>query len=98
MNMHSATQGACVTLPRGVNVISSYQTKAARAVLGLSMNKLAAEVGISESSIRRIENDLDITVDMMLRLQTFFEHKGFTFLWDGDEDGLKWRRPSSLGL
>lgn len=67
------------------------RTKAARAVMGLSVSKLAHQAGISESSIRRIEDGHDaIKVDMTVRLQAFFERRGFTFLWEGAEQGVKW--------
>lgn len=81
-----------VSLPRGMRFISARQAKAARAVLGLSVASLAEECGVSESSIRRIEAgaDVAIKVDLILKLQAFFEVRGFTFLWDGKEDGLRW--------
>ncbi len=78
-------------IPKSVNIISARQTKAARAVMGLSVSKLADQVGISESSIRRIEAaDGDIKADMVLRLQSFFERRGFTFVWEGAEQGIRW--------
>lgn len=92
MNVHSATApGICVTLPRDVKIISARQTKAARAVMGLSVSSLATQAGISESSIRRIEEGHDaIKVDLTFRLQAFFERRGFTFIWDGSEQGVRW--------
>lgn len=84
--------GIRVELPRGVHVITARQARAARSVLDLSMSKLAECSGMSESSIRRIEDDKDKTVklDLILRLQKYFETQGVTFLWESDEAGVKW--------
>lgn len=92
MNMQMGSGVNSVTLPRGVNILSARQAKAARSVLGLSVGRLAGQAGISESTIRRVEDGRDgaIKVDMVLRLQAFFEHRGFTFLWEEGERGLTW--------
>lgn len=81
-----------MALPKGVRIISGRQARAARAVLGLSVGKLAGSSGVSETSIRRIESGQDaaLKVDLIYRLQSHLETQGFTFLWEGEEVGVKW--------
>jgi len=63
------------------------QARAARAVLQLSVRKLSNQSGVSESSIRRIEaadeyDGTKVSLDMVVRLQTFFAEQGILFRFD----------------
>lgn len=82
--------GYTVALPKNTKVMSARQSKACRAVLGMSVAALAKASGVSESSIRRIEEGRPIKVDLVFRLQFYFEGRGFTFLWEPDGCGVKW--------
>jgi len=85
----------CVS--RGVNVISARQVKAARAALDLSAKRLAKKSGVSESSIRRAERESDatVTLDLLVRLQTYFQDEGISFFWSDTEAGVKWKRSAN---
>jgi hypothetical protein len=78
-------------LPQGLRVLTGCQARAARSVLCLTVRKLAEKSDISESSIRRIEQGgrREVTTDLLIRLQTWFESQGFVFLWNG-RPGLTW--------
>lgn len=72
----------------GVFVMTPQQARAARAVLRLSVRALAAQSDVSESSIRRIEaavrNGTDnVTLDLLVRLQNYYESRGLNFRFDG---------------
>ena len=74
------------------------QARAARAMLAWSVRQLAEHSSISESSIRRIEAafgvpENPVTLDLLVRLQTYFEGRGFKFEWRADDGpGVFWRR------
>jgi transcriptional regulator with XRE-family HTH domain len=66
-------------------------------MLGWSVRRLAKTSGISDSSIRRIESVFGVpdtvTLDLLDKLQKFFEGRGFKFAWDeNDGPGVFWRR------
>lgn len=72
------------------------QVRAARAMLRMSIRKLASQAEISESTIRRIEAatgvSTNVTVDTLFKLQRCFEEKGFAFSWvDGPTVTWLWR-------
>jgi DNA-binding Xre family transcriptional regulator len=74
------------------------QARAARAMLDWSVRQLAHHSGISDSSIRRIESVSgvpdNVTLDLLEKLQAYFETKGFKFVWSEEAGpGLHWRRP-----
>src|SRR6185312_8052943 len=95
---------ACYSIlePRGdalmsVNRLHGCQARAARAMLMWSVLQLAQNSGVSESSIRRIESGFgvpeNVSLDLLMRLREFFEARGFTFLFDGEEgSGVRYRR------
>lgn len=68
----------------------------ARGALAWSVRQVAKASGISDSSIRRIENELDVpetvTLDLLMRLREFYEGKGFQFTFDEEMPGVAWRR------
>lgn len=76
--------------------ISGCQARAARAMLMWSVRTLAANSGISESSIRRIESEFgvpeNVSLDLLVRLREFYEERGFQFHFDDDHPGVIWRR------
>jgi transcriptional regulator with XRE-family HTH domain len=66
-------------------------------MLTWSVRQLAEASGISESSIRRVEASFGVpdtvTLDLLVKLQGFFEGRGFKFEWrDQDGPGVFWRR------
>lgn len=71
------------------------QLIAARAVLGLSMDRMAKEMRVGSQTIVRVETAAGMarvnrtTVAAFLR---FFESRGFQFIEDGDRVGLTWAR------
>ena len=80
-----------------VNQLQGHQVRAARAILDWSVRQLAQISEVSESSIRRIESSFgvpeNVSLDLLMRLREFFEARGFTFLFDGDEgSGVRYRR------
>lgn len=75
--------------------LTSCQVRAARAMLGYTIARLAKESGVSESSIRRAEQGFGlpaVTLDLLNRLHRFFESEGFAFTWDEEVPGLRWAR------
>jgi transcriptional regulator with XRE-family HTH domain len=77
--------------------LTGSQARAARAMLTWSVRQLAHHSGISDSSIRRIESVFgvpdNVTLDLLEKLQTYFEGRGFRFMWhDEFGSGLYWRR------
>lgn len=69
-----------------IQTMMACQARAARAILMWSVRRLAAKSKISDSSIRRIETsnstEPGVSIDLLVRLQQFFESQGFTFTWD----------------
>ena len=69
------------------------QLVAARAVLGLSMDKLAKEMKAGSQTVVKVETADGIarvnrsTIAAFLR---FFEERGIQFVEDGDRVGLMW--------
>lgn len=66
-------------------------------MLGWSIQQLAAKSKISQSSIRRIEATFGVpegvTLDLLVRLQEYFEGRGFVFTWDDRAGpGVQWGR------
>jgi hypothetical protein len=78
-----------VGLPRGVRIITARQARAARCVLDLSAQGLASKSGVSASSIRRAE-DGTVSLDLLARLQEFYEGQGLDFRWETEKCGLLW--------
>lgn len=77
--------------------LTGCQVRAARAMLNWSVRQLAHRSGISDSSIRRIEAVFGVpdtvTLDLLTKVQDYFESKGFKFVWDDhDGPGIFWRR------
>lgn len=77
--------------------LTGCQARAARAMLSWSVRQLAQNSGISDSSIRRIESVFgvpdNVTLDLLEKLQAYFESRGFRFAWDDiDGPGVYWRR------
>lgn len=80
-----------MVLPKDVKIINAQQARAARVVLGLSAVRLARASGVSASSIRRVEDGPDaVTIDLLVRLQSFYEKEGLGFLWEAEKCGLIW--------
>ena len=77
-----------------IEVLTGCQARAARAMLTWSVRQLAAKAKISESSIRRIELGSGVpehvSLDVRVRLQEYFESKGFAF--QDDPPGVSWNR------
>jgi hypothetical protein len=66
-------------------------------MLTWSVRQLAHHSHISDSSIRRIESVFgvpdNVTLDLLEKLQTYFEGRGFMFVWDDHKGaGVFWRR------
>ena len=64
-------------------------------MLTWSINHLAMKSKISESTIRRVESGFGapegVTLDMLEKLKTYFEGRGFVFVWDDQSGpGLYW--------
>lgn len=88
-------QGLFTGMP--INVLSGCQARAGRAMLGWSVNALADKSGVSASTIRRIEATYGtpekISLDRLIKLQGFFEKRGFSFAFDDPRGhGIFWRR------
>lgn len=70
-------------------------SKAARALLGLTQDRMAAQIDISISTIRRFESGrgLDMTEDNRAKLIAFYCEKGLEFITqDGEIIGLQHRQ------
>ena len=81
----------------GKDRLHGCQARAARAMLNWSVRQLAQHSEISESTIRRIEEAFGVpekvSLDTLMRLQEYFERRGFRFIWDEIYGpGLQWRR------
>jgi transcriptional regulator with XRE-family HTH domain len=77
--------------------ITSCQIRMARAALRWSIQRLSDETGISERTIRRLEDSYgplqNTTVEVVSRLVGIFERHGFIFLpEDGSPEGpgIRW--------
>jgi hypothetical protein len=71
-------------------------------MLSWSVRQLAEVSGISESSIRRVEAAFgipdNVTLDLLVKMQEFFEGRGFTFEWrDQNGPGVFWQRNERRG-
>jgi transcriptional regulator with XRE-family HTH domain len=81
-------------LPSGMRVLTACQIRAARAMLRMSVSQLAAESGVSESSIRRIEAVFGLPrgvgLDLVAKLHVYLQARGFVFTWDDDKPGIRW--------
>lgn len=76
-----------------INALTACQARAARAMLMWSVRQLAAKSKISDSSIRRIEVSDNVSLDLRVKLQTYFEARGFMFVWDEHHGaGVFWQR------
>lgn len=70
----------------------------ARAALKISVEELGRRSGVSERTIRRIESEWgapNVTSDILLKLQSYFEGEGMTFIPEtGNEvgPGVCWGR------
>lgn len=70
------------------NTLTTFQLKAARRALGISLKQAAKETGIAESAITRLEScDLSLfpqrsSLPTVFRLRQFLEQKGIVFLND----------------
>lgn len=67
-------------------------------MLTWSVRQLAKRSRISESSIRRVEVGFgvpeNVSLDLRVKLQTYFESRGFTFKWSEELGaGVHWRKP-----
>lgn len=72
-----------------IQAITARQTKAARAVLGLSVEGLAERAGVSASSIRRLESDA-VTLDLRAKVQEYFEREGLRFTVESGSAAVSW--------
>lgn len=77
--------------------------RAARALVGLSQRELEAQAGVARSSIVAAESESAPSPGTILRLRTFYEHKGIEFLGKVDlatgsasDVGVRWRMPEQL--
>ena len=66
-------------------------------MLDLSVEQLAKKSKVSDSSIYRIETGFGVpekvTLDLRVRLQLYFEGRGFTFTWVPEHGpGVAYRR------
>lgn len=70
---------------------TAFQLRMARSALKISVEELGRRAGVSERTIRRIESEWaapNVTSDILLRLQSYFESEGMTFIPEiGDERG-----------
>ncbi len=85
-----------------VEALTACQARGARAMLNWSVRTLAERAKVSDSSIRRIEVGYgvpeSVTLDLRVRLQDFFEAKGFVFTWVSEHGpGVAWKRPGRTG-
>jgi hypothetical protein len=69
-------------------------------MLTWSVRQLAIKSRVSDSSIRRIEIGFgvpeNVTLDLRARLQSYFESRGFVFVWSENLGaGVHWNRQLS---
>lgn len=72
-----------------IRAMSPRQARAARAVLSLSVRRLADRSGVSDSSIRRVEEG-QASLDLRARLQGYYEREGVRFTFSGNSRGIIW--------
>lgn len=67
-------------------MITPAQIRAARALLGLSVDQLSAKSGVSAFMILQVEDEKSATLDQatLLTLRNALERAGIAFLADGD--------------
>lgn len=67
-------------------MITPAQIRAARALLGLSVDQLSAKSGVSTFLIVKVEDEKSATLDQatLLTLRGALEREGIAFLADGD--------------
>ena len=67
-------------------MITAAQIRAARALLGLSIDQVSAKSGVSAFMILQIEEEKSASLDqaVLLALRSAFEQAGIAFLADGD--------------
>ncbi|SSC68256.1 helix-turn-helix domain-containing protein [Ciceribacter selenitireducens] len=67
-------------------MITPAQIRAARALLGLSVDQISAKSGVSAFMVLQIEEEKSASPDqaVLLALRSAFEHAGIAFLADGD--------------
>lgn len=57
---------------------------------------MAEESGISDSSIRRLEQGFgppnQVTLDLRARMHAYLESQGFHFVWNENAPGICWRK------
>lgn len=70
-------------------MITREQVKAARAVRGWGVRKLAELSGVAYTSISRFENGADSRGETLRRIQRTLEAEGFEFL-DSGRPGIRW--------
>jgi DNA-binding XRE family transcriptional regulator len=80
-----------------IEALTACQARGARAMLDWSARELAKRSKVSESSIRRIEEGFgvpeNVSLDLRVKLQEYFEGRGFTFRWDEHLGaGVYWNR------
>jgi hypothetical protein len=80
--------------PNEFKPLTGCQVRAARAMIRMSVGKLATETQISESSIRRIESSWGVpefvSLDLLVQLQRWFESRGFVFVFADHGPGVCW--------
>lgn len=77
--------------------------RAARALLRLSQDDLAKEIGLSRQSVSAAENDISSPMPTVAKMREFYEAKGLQFLGTLDIDsgridgaGVRWRAPETF--
>ncbi|WP_156436089.1 helix-turn-helix domain-containing protein [Bradyrhizobium pachyrhizi] len=82
-------------LTMAANRLTGTHARAARGILAWSVRHLAEQSGISESSIKRIEatpGNPEVSLDLLDKLQRFYEGRGFKFVHnEADGYGVYWR-------
>lgn len=87
-----------VVVPGGRIRLTASQLRMARAALRWDRLRLAAESGVSERTIRRIESAYgapNVWTDTLDKLQAAFEAEGIVFLPETGEEGPGVRSPHS---
>lgn len=80
-----------------IKALTACQARGARGMLDWSVRELAKRSKVSDSSIRRIEVGFgvpeSVTLDLRVRLQEYFESRGFVFKWSEElGPGVFWNR------
>lgn len=78
-----------------IRALTPRQAKAARAVLSLSVAAAAKRAGVSDSSVRRVEDPAigPTTLDIKVKLQEFYEGAGVRFVTHDEVRGVTWSEP-----